>query len=125
MAGRPPVDIEGKRYGRIVALHPVSPRKRHSTCLWWRCQCDCGKVVDKPLSTIRKAKYCGHRCGMMRVDGLNLPRYPERDREMLRLYREGRTPRSLARQFQITRQRVHQIIQREGANGQSHQSLSS
>lgn len=43
-AGRPPVNIQGKRYGSLVALYPTN--RRENTSLVWRCQCDCGNLVD-------------------------------------------------------------------------------
>ena len=42
--GRPPVNIQGKRYGSLVALYPTN--RRVNTSLVWRCQCDCGNLID-------------------------------------------------------------------------------
>lgn len=38
------LDLSGKRFGKLVAVDIVS--KSRSGNMRWRCQCDCGKVVD-------------------------------------------------------------------------------
>lgn len=46
--GRPPKNIRGQRFGHLIALYPT--RKRKNTSVVWRCQCDCGNLVDVKLN---------------------------------------------------------------------------
>lgn len=47
-------DIEGHRFGRLVALNVVGKSKYNS--LIWRCKCDCGNYVDRTSAGLRKSK---------------------------------------------------------------------
>ena len=40
-------DYTGNRYGRLVAISFVE-LKNHKT--YWKCKCDCGKIIIKPIS---------------------------------------------------------------------------
>lgn len=52
-------DITGQRFGRLVALEPLEERKRKR--IVWKCQCDCGKIVNVVSSDLLngKTKSCG------------------------------------------------------------------
>ena len=52
-------NISGQRFGRLVALHMTS--RRMGGKIAWRCQCDCGKVVDVAGASLRNrnTKSCG------------------------------------------------------------------
>ena len=52
------IDITGHRSGRLVALKPTNKR---SSCghIYWRCLCDCGKVVNMQGKHLRIQKSCG------------------------------------------------------------------
>lgn len=56
--GRPKVDISGKRFGRLVVLHPCGS-KGHSAL--WLCLCDCGMHTEVPGPQLRSGntKSCG------------------------------------------------------------------
>uniref|UniRef100_A0A7C9NUW7 Uncharacterized protein n=1 Tax=Muribaculaceae bacterium Z82 TaxID=2304548 RepID=A0A7C9NUW7_9BACT len=53
------IDLAGQRFGRLVALEPTE--KRSDGSVVWRCQCDCGKVVEVNAHRLRKGntKSCG------------------------------------------------------------------
>lgn len=45
-------DITGQRFGRLVALGPVSRHKGH---IKWLCQCDCGNIKEVDPSHLRRS----------------------------------------------------------------------
>lgn len=51
-------DMTGRRFGRLVALER-SPKK--DSVAWWKCQCDCGKIVEIRGTLLRNGttKSCG------------------------------------------------------------------
>lgn len=55
----PRLDIEGQKFGRLIALHDVGSDKAGSRL--WECLCDCGKftVVRTADLTSRHIKSCG------------------------------------------------------------------
>ena len=56
------IDLTGQRYGRLVCLEKVKPvGVTTMTSAWWRCQCDCGAIVDVPTQSMRRGdtKSCG------------------------------------------------------------------
>lgn len=73
----------GLRYGKLLALE-IRPREEwrgHNSL--WRCQCDCGQVVDVSSTSLAKYKKlgigscgCGRGAGSTRSKGL--PRYNQR-----------------------------------------------
>lgn len=58
--GRPPVDITGQRFGRLVAIKLIGIKKGHAQ---WLCKCDCG---NEHITTVNCLKG-GHvsSCGCM------------------------------------------------------------
>lgn len=59
-------DITGQRFGSLVALNITENRTSNRNVIW-KCQCDCGKLVDVSGSSLRKGhtKSCG--CFSFRV----------------------------------------------------------
>lgn len=59
-----PIDIAGRRFGRLVAVKWIGRSRRGQRL--WRCECDCGKMVEVGLSALRR----GHTrsCGCLRND---------------------------------------------------------
>lgn len=43
-------DITGQRFGRLVALERLN--KKRGSSFMWRCQCDCGKVVETSANSL-------------------------------------------------------------------------
>lgn len=56
------VDITGRRFGRLVALHPTEKRDKKGSVIW-HCHCDCGRDVDVPYNSMVYANQvsCGCR----------------------------------------------------------------
>jgi hypothetical protein len=57
-----PLDLAGKRFGRLIALEPTD--KRNYSRIVWRCKCDCGKIFEAVGSDIAKGSVTscgGHR----------------------------------------------------------------
>ena len=53
-------DITGKRFGKLIALERIPATNRNKHCKW-KCQCDCGNVVNVDLGNLMsgKSKSCG------------------------------------------------------------------
>ena len=63
--GRKPIDIAGRRFGRLIASEPAPVRgffsgKRKA---WW-CLCDCGARVSVTASNLHSGQV--RSCGCMR-----------------------------------------------------------
>ena len=68
--GRTLINIIGKKFGQLLVLHRVKDRfngrkRRHSEA-WFRCLCDCGKIVSKRGYLLRdgRCRQCGHARGI-------------------------------------------------------------
>jgi hypothetical protein len=59
ISGRPPQDLRGQRFGRLVCIErlPVEKGVRAK----WQCRCDCGAIVTVGISPLRSgtSKSCG------------------------------------------------------------------
>lgn len=53
-------DITGRKFGRLTALFYTGERRGGSGRVW-RCQCECGNVVDVPIGRLKRGgtKSCG------------------------------------------------------------------
>lgn len=58
--GKNKKDIEGRRFGRLIALYPTSHRDRHGV-VCWMCRCDCGNLTEVAASSLLNGtcKSCG------------------------------------------------------------------
>lgn len=56
-------DLTGQRFGRLVALNATEKRMDHG-CVVWKCQCDCGNVVE--ISARRLVLGRVRSCGCLR-----------------------------------------------------------
>lgn len=63
--GRPPIDITGERYGRLIA---IEERYRIGTRSYWLCQCDCGNEVIAEKRDMRSG--CTRSCGCLKREML-------------------------------------------------------
>ena len=62
----PTRDISGRRFGRLVAIEVVGKSKSNS--LVWRCNCDCGNVVERASAGLRESKgVCSCGCYLKEV----------------------------------------------------------
>lgn len=59
MVNKPPVDLTGLRFARLVAIEPTDKRKNKS--IVWRCLCDCGKYTETTSSALKtgNTRSCG------------------------------------------------------------------
>ena len=59
------IDMTGRRCGRLVVLERAETPK-YTTCdgAWWRCRCDCGRVVEVYGNILRRG--CTRSCGCLR-----------------------------------------------------------
>ena len=63
--GRPPLDIEGKRFGRLLVIarsSRVDAYRRH----YWRCRCDCGQETEVRATALASKQSMS--CGCLRRD---------------------------------------------------------
>ena len=58
MGGKPPLDITGKKYGRLIA---VCFKEKRGRSRYWLCSCDCGMFITTRASALEKGitKSCG------------------------------------------------------------------
>lgn len=60
-----PIDIAGKRFNRLTALHPTEARDSKGSVIW-HCRCDCGNEVDVPYNYLM---YCDIKsCGCQKKE---------------------------------------------------------
>lgn len=69
-----PVDLTGRRFGRLVAVERISMARgvwadgvRRQTPTVWRCVCDCGSVVDVGYPSLATGSTSS--CGCLRAEG--------------------------------------------------------
>lgn len=55
------LDITGRRFGRLAALHPTEKRDKKGSVIW-HCHCDCGRDVDVPYNSMVYANQAAMRC---------------------------------------------------------------
>lgn len=55
-------DYSGQRFGRLVAIEPVSRRAADGS-VFWRCQCDCGNETQASTTNLRSGSV--HSCGCL------------------------------------------------------------
>lgn len=55
------IDVTGQRYGLLVALHVTRPPAKSG--VYWRCQCDCGRLSTVLSQNLREGRQtsCGCR----------------------------------------------------------------
>lgn len=58
--GRRPIDLTGKRYGRLVCIEPA-PRTDMTLNIDWMCRCDCGNLTRVQVGMLGngRTKSCG------------------------------------------------------------------
>jgi hypothetical protein len=59
--GRPAINMESQRFGRLVVVGRAPMRSRGGGIARWICKCDCGTTVNVPGSRLRtnSTKSCG------------------------------------------------------------------
>lgn len=58
---RQPIDLSGKRFGRWTVLCQGIKRAPEQHTTWWKCRCDCGRVLEVAVTRLKngKSKSCG------------------------------------------------------------------
>lgn len=110
--GRKVVDRRGQRFGKLVVLSLAKERKNGRTI--WLCKCDCGKLkkIRGDCLTSRGTRSCGCLFG----EWQRQHRKAWRNQRILIRYRGlggAMTMQQIADSEGISRQRVHQIIERD------------
>lgn len=57
--GRPPVDITGQRFGRLVAIKMIGTKKGHAQ---WLCKCDCGNEHISTINCLKRGNVSSCGC---------------------------------------------------------------
>lgn len=78
-------DLTGKRFGRLVVIEkcPVAHTKSGNTVFKWKCQCDCGNVVNAVHSNLVKG--ATNSCGCYQKE-LAAERFSKHGKRNTRLY---------------------------------------
>lgn len=58
--------IAKQRFGSLVAIEPTGAVTEQGQCIW-RFQCDCGKIIERPISEITKKRNPTRSCGCSRA----------------------------------------------------------
>jgi hypothetical protein len=115
--GPQPLDLTGQRHGRLVAVSCLGMVDGYRS---WACDCDCGRRgVSVKQANLRSGN--SRSCGCLRHSP------PERQgaraaspvrHRVLELHQQGTPIREIARQLEVSYQRVWQIL-KEARTGQA------
>ena len=111
--GRPPLEMEGRRFGALTVLGLARGRGT-SGCLLWKCRCDCGKKTTEDGRKLRTGKVlscggCGHRGPAPRPRGRPRQEVPWAD-EAARWRSEGMTLAEIGMRVGRSGERVRQVL---------------
>lgn len=59
-------DIKDQRFGSLVAMEPTGKSNKTKQRIW-RFRCDCGTVIERPISEVTKKTNPTHSCGCSRA----------------------------------------------------------
>lgn len=59
------IDITNQRFGKLVAIEPLPERKNRQVV--WKCQCDCGNIVEVPTLNLTSGNTTS--CGCIKSKG--------------------------------------------------------
>lgn len=59
-------DISDQRFGSLVAMEPTGESSRNKQRIW-RFRCDCGKIIERPISEVTKKTNPTRSCGCSRA----------------------------------------------------------
>lgn len=62
--GRPKRDITGQKFGWLTAIEPTNRQKPGSGIFYWKCRCDCGRIVEVSLDNLHSGRQ--YSCGCSR-----------------------------------------------------------
>ncbi|HEY1380168.1 MAG TPA: hypothetical protein VGF55_25425 [Gemmataceae bacterium] len=113
MRGRPPLRLDGIRWGRLT---PVRRIGRKNGCVVWLCRCECGNTAEVRASAL--ASGVTRSCGCLRreMTGERFRAKPASRGELyLRMRANGWTVRQIAWLCGVTVQAVSQGCRRAAA----------
>lgn len=115
------LNIEGQRFGRLVALHDVGRSKGKCKSRLWECLCDCGKftVVATGCLRSRKTKSCGclhselasSRAKKLLVGPIKLPVGEGNLNNIIRDYK--RKAKNRNREFSLTKEQFRKLTKQK------------
>lgn len=101
-------DKRGRKYGRLTVLELAPLRKKTTggTSPWrvyWRCQCDCGRIRDVKGSSLTSGKT--QSCGCLRLDAI-----ASKDPvgSFMKTFKDGAEKKG--KQFLLSREQFEQLI---------------
>lgn len=107
------LNIEGQKFGRLVALHDVGCDKKKNRL--WECLCECGKFTIVPASRLntREIKSCGclqkEITGKRAEEGLNrLPVGESNLNRLIATYKYNAGKRNL--EFVLTKEQFKKLV---------------
>lgn len=77
MRGKP-LDLVGQRFGRLTVLERLGANARKEVV--WRCQCDCGSVVDVPTRNLRSRGTVSCGCNRREKSTANFEAHPREEK---------------------------------------------
>ncbi len=121
--GRPPVSLEGQRFGRIVAQSSTDRRVNGSVV--WVCKCDCGATFERRSSVLlspRKSGYpqfCSKNCTLRAEPREKRSIRLERARIIARLHEAANEPMRPVGFDRRTARYLAALIEEESAVGRT------
>jgi hypothetical protein len=118
--GRPPLKMEGRRFGSLTVLDPAPGRGPTGTLLW-RCRCDCGVTTVEDGSSLRRGQVlscgCTGRRGPVHRRGGRRRKVIPWAEEAARMRAEGMTLAAIGAVVGRTRERVRQVLAERAKRG--------
>lgn len=76
MRGKP-LALVGQRFGRLTVLERLGANARKE--VMWRCQCDCGNIVDVPTANLRSKRTVSCGCNRVEKSTANFTAHPREE----------------------------------------------
>lgn len=76
MRGKP-LALVGQRFGRLTVLERLGANARKE--VMWRCQCDCGNIVDVPTANLRSKRTVSCGCNRVEKSSANFTAHPREE----------------------------------------------
>ncbi len=93
--------------GKLTAVRRLRESRRE--VFLWVCRCECGKTKLVSVADLHQKKV--KSCGCLKAERRNDPKLVKRREAILALHTQGVAIMAIARQFDISRQRVYQILE--------------
>lgn len=109
---RPPLDLEGKRSGKLIAVRRMPPEPGAHSAMW-ECKCECGNTAYVAANEL--AKGSTRSCGCLRKDPAYKRSYVksnDKTEKMKLMITSGMTLKQVAEKFGLTRQAIHDRLKK-------------